>query len=66
MVKQNKKKIYQKINKLNQKYHKKELDLKKANQSLLSWIGHANHITKKGLIKEVVNKCDWIYKEGSE
>lgn len=63
VLKANKKKIYRKIKKWNKEYKDKELDLKKTSEKLQSWIGHASHSTKKGLIEDVKKKCEWLYQE---
>ena len=66
LLKRSKKKIYKKIKIWNKKYKSNELDVKKTAMSLQAWIGHASHITKKGLIKDVINKCEWIYNENKK
>ena len=63
LLKRSKKKIYKRVKIWNQMYKNQQLDLKKTNASLRAWVGHASHITKRGLIQDVVNKCEWIYKE---
>ena len=63
ILKQNKKKIYKKVRKWNLDYKNNAIDVEKANASLNSWIGHASHASSMNLIKNVVNKCEWIYKE---
>ena len=47
LCKSNKKKIYKRIKKWNEKYKNKELDLKSTSLSLNSWIGYASQITGK-------------------
>lgn len=44
-------------------YKNRQLDLRKANAQLQSWIGHASHTTSGGLIQDVKSKYDWLYKE---
>jgi hypothetical protein len=63
LAKVNKKKIYKRVKKWNELYAKKELDILKTKDSLISWIGHAKHCSDNILIENVKNKCDWIYKE---
>ena len=63
LLKQNKKKTYKKVKMWNKKFLKKKLDLKQANASLQSWIGHASHSSNLGLIQNVCKKCEWLYNE---
>ena len=59
--KENKLKMYRKINKWNKLYRKTDLNLYEAANSLIAWQGHVSHCTNgKNLTKHVVKKCEWI------
>jgi len=59
----NKKSINKRIKKWNKKYKAKKLDLKKAGNQLVSWLGHASHESNNLTVKSVLKKCKWIYNE---
>ena len=59
----NKKKIYKGVKKWNELYNKKQLDLKKAYQSMQAWKGHAKHSNSYNYIKKIEKKCLWLYQE---
>ncbi len=63
LLKSNKKKMYKKVKKWNEKYYKKELDFRHANCSLQAWVGHASHATNPALVNNIKKKCDWLYNE---
>ena len=63
LLKKSKKKIYKNVRIWNNQYRAKNLDFKKTIMQLNSWQGHASHTTKIGLIKDVLNKCEWLYDE---
>ena len=44
----------------------KTLILLKVSASLNAWIGHASHASSKKLIDNVIDKCEWIYRENKE
>ena len=66
ILKGNKKKIYRKIKKWNQKFKNKDFNITKVSASLNAWIGHASHASSRKLIDNVIDKCEWIYREKKE
>lgn len=62
----NKKKIYKKIRGYNKMFNTKNFEPKKVTMSLNSWIGHAKNADTYNLVKNVLSRCNWIYKEKEE
>ena len=65
LSKVNKKSIYKRVKIWNKLYERGQLDMPKAYNSLISWVGHAKYTTNK-IEEDVICKCDWIYKENIE
>lgn len=63
LKKQNKKKIYKKVKYWNKLYSENKLDLKDTYARLSSWKGHAQCADTHRLIKQIEEKCNWLYKE---
>lgn len=56
-----KKKIKRKVKHWNKLYKSKKLNLKKAINSLNSWIGHSSHCNSYKLQQKIYKNCDFIY-----
>lgn len=62
LKKQNKNKTYKKVKIWNKLYKNNKLDIMEAATRLKSWIGHAKNADTYKLIKDIEQKCNWIYK----
>ena len=56
-----KKKIKRKIKKWNFEFHKGNLNIINATQSINSWIGHSSHCNSYSLQRKILNSCDFLY-----
>lgn len=66
LLNNNKKKIYKKVRNWNKLYDENSLDLFKASQSLMSWMGHAKLGNNFEYIKKIRKKCKWLYIDENE
>ena len=62
----NKKKIYKTIRGYNKMFNGPNFEPKKVTMSLNSLIGHAKNADTYNLVKDVLNRCNWIYKENKD
>ena len=56
-----KKKIKRKIKIWNSKFHKGNLNIINASQSINSWLGHSSHCNSYNLQRKILNRCDFLY-----